>query len=1014
MSIVQDGTAPASACHDDGPPEGERRPGFNAQLAFLVGSTGLQSLSNGVAAFVATWVMGAHGRGVMVIGIAVAGIAALIGGLGAGSAYRALLPARTTPEARRSLAAAYTLSFGLGSALAALLTVGTLWLTQRAAGPELGSPRFLAAAAAWTVAQVVTTRIVEAWFADGRFRRGGGAAASMAFGGLVAVVTTAFAAPSAANLMFAQTAGLMLVGAGEALGLRRAQLIAFERPTATDLGALLRLGFAQFGLVVGLAIALRLDRYVLGLVAGPAVVGVYSLAATLSEMPRLIPLAVGQMYLRDVALGRGGPALRRATGRALLGALATAMVVILAGLVLIVPVFGPEFSAARPLVVVLCLAEVLFAPYAVASSGLLGGGWRRGVCLLGLISTVGAVVVYGVGGTLGGMGGAAIGCVLLYALLSGVARRMLRNRLSTQPLTPALDPVSPAGNDPRAVRTPPAPAVPTRASGVSIRTHRPGRIIVGVPAPRRPDAGTAQAQPIIPSGRAPRTDVSSWFISGAVITVVTVLAAGLNPLFFHWFVIPTALCGLITGAEAADWARGRLQVLEPRALVGLFGLHMTYGVPMLHVAWQTWPRYVTPALDWRGSLGILGWINFAGLVLYRILVARPITDSRRGSEIDARKFLSLAPCAVLIAFVATFVVLRRAGGIAGYLANVSSPDQVSTALAGTGWLLVVSESWPLIIFTALVISRRAAYRGQPASVVRLFVVFALAQFLVGGLRGDRSNTLWPLLIGLGVINLLVVRIRRTVLVAGMAATVVFVWLYGFYKGAGTDALGLLDGTTNTSQLSEQTGRSFQRDILEDFGRAGIQAVVIDRETRRLAGPPAQGSTYAAAVQDLLLPKNDRVLFEGKRPVGMRVQYGNYGAGAGIVPARIFGLTGEAIMNFGLFLAPLLFVPLALWVRFCTRIYRSATRGSVIAGVMAPCLAVSCILALGSDFDNVLWFLLKQAAPIGALLWIARIPVRDRVPRLRSGIAAVRALHGPESRRRGHLDRVGLDRYAGIS
>lgn len=468
----------------------------------------------------------------------------------------------------------------------------------------------------------------------------------------------------------------------------------------------------------------------------------------------------------------------------------------------------------------------------------------------------------------------------------------------------------------------------------------------------------------------------SWLIASFLVVFCTTIFVALSPQLWHWFLIPTALCGIVLGTDLVGWARGHLDVLEPRALVALFGFHMVFAVPLLHVAWDFWPQYVAPATDWRHSMGVLGLVNLVGLAIYRHIVGRPMRERPPRFEVDRALLLTWAPWAILVSIAASAVIVMRSGGPLGYLSAIADPDGRET-LSGSGWLLVVGESWPLLLFVVILLRRRDWYRTHPGAATLLLFAFAITQFAVGGLRGDRSNTIWPLLMALGIVSLLVVQVRRSVLVAGIVTGTLFIWLYGFYKATGTDALGIVTGSSSTSALSRETGRSMQRVVLEDLGRGGIQAVVVDRFLNGTAGPPARGGTYLGALDAVVLPQGLETGAADKRVAGKRVQFGNYGAGGEFQASRIYGLTGEGIINLGLFGAPLAFVPFALWVRYCTRIYRVARRGSLAAGLVAPCLAVSCVLAFGSDFDNWLWFLIKHALPLLALIWVSRAVLSNK-------------------------------------
>ena len=398
-------------------------------VAAVLSSAGaLQAASSAAAALAATRILGPEDRGLMVLGITIGSVFGLIGGLGTGSAFRSWFLTREGGAELRRLASAYTWCSVAGVLPAAVLAVAVTALSGSLIDGVLSSTTFLFATATFTIAQALLTQIIDAWFADGRFRRGSLAAAGISFGGLVGMLGGLAISPSAPSAVLGQAVGLIVVGAIEVLALIRAGIISLARPLAPDMLALLQRGMPALGLTVGLAVALRGDRYVLGAVAGAATVGIYSLAATLGEIPRMLPAALGQLFLRDSSLGHGGERLARTGWFAVVAAAIAALVVGVAGWFLIVPVFGAAFAPARDLLVVLVAAEVCFAPYAVASRGLLGGGWTKTACALGIGGSIGAVACYVVGASVGGAMGVAAGCVIIYSTLSLVSWRLLRRR----------------------------------------------------------------------------------------------------------------------------------------------------------------------------------------------------------------------------------------------------------------------------------------------------------------------------------------------------------------------------------------------------------------------------------------------------------------------------------------------------------------------------------------------------------------------------------------------------------
>jgi len=388
------------------------------RLATLFGASTVQLASNAAAALIATRALGLADRGVMVLGLTVGSIIGMAGGLGTGTALRSRLPLATGDHARRDLLAAYTWCSIGAAVLAPVVAITAMAGSAGFIDPALGTTPFL------------LTQVVEAWYADGRFRHGSIAAAVMSVSGLACVAVAVATARTAAVVLSAQAAGMLVVALFELGALYRAGLIVLPCPGMPAVRCLVRRGLPALGLTVGMALTLRADRYLLGAVAGTAAVGVYSLAATISEVSRILPTALGQVFLRDVSLGQGAARLSRVSGFAITAAILSGALVLAGGWLLIVPAFGAEFAGARELLLILVLAEVCFAPYAISSRGLLGGGWARTACVFGITGSIAALAVYAVTASLGGTFGVAVGSAIMYGALSAVSWVLLEKHLT--------------------------------------------------------------------------------------------------------------------------------------------------------------------------------------------------------------------------------------------------------------------------------------------------------------------------------------------------------------------------------------------------------------------------------------------------------------------------------------------------------------------------------------------------------------------------------------------------------
>lgn len=490
---------------------------------------------------------------------------------------------------------------------------------------------------------------------------------------------------------------------------------------------------------------------------------------------------------------------------------------------------------------------------------------------------------------------------------------------------------------------------------------------------------TSGSEPIDPDDMGPlviraktqpaaRTRTSSWVLAVWLVCLVSALAMLASDRYWHWFMAPTSLAGVLIGVDAVDWARGRLGAFSPVALVGLLGVHMFYAVPMFHVYWDTWPLFVEPVRDWRNALGVVGCVTVVGLLIYRLVLKKPIEvpASAPHERLDRRTFKIAATVAVIIGLVAFTYNVASYGGPLSYFTVLSDIDGRADALAGHGWLLLLAESWPLVLFVSIVVLRRRQLASHPVQILALIALFVVALFLVGGLRGSRANTVWPLLIGLGVTHLAVRSIRKRVLAIGALIIISFSWVYGIYKTHGDATLSVVSAS-GLYTAAEEANRSVERMVLEDFGRAGIQAVVADRSlTGRV--PPVLGQTYLGAGL-LLVP--DGLIHDppqSKVEAGTNLLYGADSFVPGQGSSRIYGLVGESIMNWGVWLAPIPFLVFGGVVRAAERLYR---RRTLSAAILAPVASVSCILLLGSDLDNTIFFLLKHGAPLACVVFLSR-------------------------------------------
>ena len=455
----------------------------------------------------------------------------------------------------------------------------------------------------------------------------------------------------------------------------------------------------------------------------------------------------------------------------------------------------------------------------------------------------------------------------------------------------------------------------------------------------------------------------------------------------HWFVVPVFCCGVFVFLDAYDWAVGRRDVFDPVGIIGALGLHVLFLAPLLHVYWQHWMRYVWPPPDWRPWLGMMACLNLVGLVLYRGVVN--YIERHTSAElspvsrtVDRRRFPFAWGVGMFVTLAVQGYVLYAFGGPGGYVRAFEERLGLEV-FEGMGLHFMVAESAPIIAFIGYAVYCRLRGRrpgwGELAAVLLAFMVMRL---FFGGLRGSRSNMVWALFWVGGIVHFWLRPIRRIVIVCALAFMLVFLYVYGFYKAAGREGVvAALTSSEDREKLAEERNRSIETAIVSDLGRADVQAFLLYRLT--LDGSDyeyAWGRTYYASAV-LLVPKRiwpDRPPVKSKE--GTEAMYGSRSFVAGrYMASQVYGLAGEGMLNFGWWVAPLMFIPLGVVAGFTSTLRRRLGPESVY-WLMYPVLVNLCFLVLISDSDNLMVFAFQNAVvPLLVVLAGSRVERVARAP-----------------------------------
>ena len=435
-------------------------------------------------------------------------------------------------------------------------------------------------------------------------------------------------------------------------------------------------------------------------------------------------------------------------------------------------------------------------------------------------------------------------------------------------------------------------------------------------------------------------------------------------------------CGILIAVDAVDWLRSRLDVFDPIGILGLFGFHFFFLAPLLHVHWNEWMPYIIPPPDWRDWLGGMAFLNLLGLLVYRTFRGGSIGNALEQPRktvwcLDRRRFSIIMSGVLLITGLLQIWIYARFGGVLGYIQaamDLENPD----AMRGMGWIFMIAESFPTLALMAFVVyaGRKESWKSWSV-VVPLLLAYFVLKMLFGGLRGSRSNTIWGLFGAVGIVHFWLRPIPKRFILVGCIFLVLFMYFYGFFKEGGLDALKAFEGAKARVELEERTGRGLEGALLADLGRSDVQAFLLYRLSRPESDYEyAWGRTYFGALA-LLIPRAiwpDRPSTKVKE--GTEVEYGRDGTEAtyrrgpytpGVwESSRVYGLTGETMLNFGPVAVPFAFLVFGFVVRGIRRLIMTLEPTDSRL-MLIPFLANLCFVILVGDSDNILFFLIKNGA-----------------------------------------------------
>lgn len=439
----------------------------------------------------------------------------------------------------------------------------------------------------------------------------------------------------------------------------------------------------------------------------------------------------------------------------------------------------------------------------------------------------------------------------------------------------------------------------------------------------------------------------------------------------HWFLLPVMACGILSGVDIVRWLRGRLDLFDPRTVIACLAFYGFFVAPILHVIWDRFGVGYDLLLfgDWRPWLGAMAALCALGVVAYRAAHNFVFTRTKPPAtswEFDVKKFYPVFAFFLFVSVVGTSVYLWQLGGI---LKEVESFETDPAAFSGKGWLLVLA--WPLSILSFIVIvtawtDRQRKIQHHLTTALLLLSAVGTMHFILMGWRGSRSATIWALFWMAGIVHYRLQRLSGGIMAGGVIMLIVFMYFYGFYKEQGRAGFEVLRSPAMWLQP-----KGYQRDLkgllLGDLARADSNAFIL----HNLIKDPDEynyrwGFTYPEALT-LLIPRNfwpDRPEF--KVEAGTEAQLGKATPWRS---SRVYGLAGEALLNFGPIGVPCMFALLGGLLGW----YRRKLGGwgaSDARMFLAPLFAILFVGGLVGDSDNLVFAAATEGTLVLAAVFLA--------------------------------------------
>jgi len=448
-------------------------------------------------------------------------------------------------------------------------------------------------------------------------------------------------------------------------------------------------------------------------------------------------------------------------------------------------------------------------------------------------------------------------------------------------------------------------------------------------------------------------------IFASVICLVTiVIFVIIDVRIMHWCLFPLLLSGILIGIDAMRWFRGGVDTFDPKGVIGMFGLNFFFLAPLLVLLYGAdYSNYGGSPSDWRPWIGRMACFNVMGIIIYQLtqwFTFRHCRPSKKVWLIRPGQGYIFMLGVIMFCVISRAIVLVKMGGIAGI---VTEHFYKVGAKAGLGTFIFFATSLMPLVLITLTAQRRTHTRANILTVCIILFIFCIIHFSVTGFIGTRRKIIYPIVWAVGIIHYFWRDISAKNLLVGMIPLVLFAFIYGVYKAGRESFLDIFRGYASFSQVVESTNESIGQVLVGDMSRADIQAWMMYKWYVFLGDyEPRYGKTYLWAPITL----RPSWIFKEKIPHSEKTIAGTdymYGPGyfephgVGRVCLKVYGLAGEAILNFGPLGIPFAFCAFGLYVGYFRAKWISWPAGDSRL-LLAPIFVIVAVMFVNMGSDNI--------------------------------------------------------------